>query len=46
VTNSHSLAAKVIEELELDMKESMDDSEETLERCWGIIMVCEQLERW
>lgn len=27
------------------MKESMDASEETLDRCWGIIMFGEQFER-
>lgn len=41
-TNSPSLAVKGIEELELDLMESVDPSEETLEEtldlCWGIIM--------
>lgn len=38
MTDSPSLAVKGIEELELDVKESMDPSEETLDRCCGIIM--------
>ena len=35
-----------MEELELDMKESMDPSEEMLDLCWGIIMLAAQSEGW
>ena len=42
MTNSDSLAVKSIEELELDMKESMDPSEETLDLWCGSIMFVRQ----
>jgi len=38
-TGSQSLAVKGIEELEFDIKESVDPSEGTLDLCWGIIML-------
>ena len=37
-TGSLSLAVKGMEELELDMKESVDPSEEMLDLCWGTTM--------
>jgi hypothetical protein len=35
-----------MEELELEIKESMDANEETLDRCCGISIVSGSFERW
>jgi hypothetical protein len=37
---------KGIEELELDLRESMEASEEVLDRCCGTIMLLQSFERW